>query len=235
TRFATLSLYGADQLRFFLFPTRLESLIRATILSSWPRGISSSSTTSVYLDFRLKGLPWGTSTTEMRLIRNAMGDYGVEQSIQSKRLVCSILAALRREGWMLTLTTDISKSPHDKDTLVFQHQTPAPAPCDWISIAFSGTNRLRFIDAPMELCEAVIKRLGKAVEKHKRIPRVEGAYELKLQGVGWGVLVDDLKTRWLVMDLLEVMEDWGWSVYASVDQKLGFEDKDSWHCYRVNG
>lgn len=60
--------------------------------------------------------------------------------------MCAVLAALHTLGWVVTLSTDISKNEYDKDTILFRHQEPAPAECDWGCIAFSKKDRLRFLN-----------------------------------------------------------------------------------------
>lgn len=160
----------------------------------------------------------------MKILKGALGDLE-EEAIYSRRLICSLLAALHGEGWVLMMSTDVSKVTWDTDTLIFRHQSPAPAACEWFSIAFSSSNRLRFIDAPASVYLPIVQRLGKNKVGIKcKEHRVEGCYEVKLAGLGWGsVNWDSAKLRLVLLDILEVMEEEGWTVYASIDQKVGGE------------
>jgi hypothetical protein len=168
-----------------------------------------------------------------------MGD-SEEDSASSRRLMCALLAALHGEGWVLMMSTDVSKSLWDTDTLIFRHQTPAPAKCEWFSVCFSSSNRLRFIDAPPSVYLPIVSSLNKwKIEVKCKESRVEGCYEVKLAGLGWGsVHAEQVKIKLALLDMLGVMEEEGWTVYASVDQKVGGEregDTDSWYCCRPMG
>ncbi|KAF2107333.1 hypothetical protein BDV96DRAFT_589571 [Lophiotrema nucula] len=143
---------------------------------------------------------------------------------------------------MLMTSTDVSKAQWDSDTLIFRYQSPAPLAMEWLSLAFSANNRLRFIDAPSHIPLKVVERLGKSKMECKcKEHRVEGCYEVKIQGMGWGQYsAEGVKIRGLVLDILDVFEEEGWTIYASVDQKVGGEgsgggDTDTWHCCRPKG
>ncbi|KAF2005166.1 hypothetical protein P154DRAFT_518704 [Amniculicola lignicola CBS 123094] len=242
THFAAMSLHSTDRIRFLRFPTSLLALIRATIMSAWSRGIQSESHINNAEEFKLKGNPWGLFTDEMKLFANAFGQNGEEQSICSRRLVCCLLAALHTEGWVLTMSTDVSKAQADTDTMIFRHQIPAPMRCEWFSLAFSGVggNKIKLIDAPKEVSMRIVERLGKGkIQVSCKEHRVPGCYEIRLLGLGWSMMAGEMmKRRGVVLDLMECFEEEGWSVYASVDQKVGTEnsgDTDTWHCCRPVG
>jgi len=123
----------------------------------------------------------------------------------------------------------------DTDTLVFRHQSPPPAACEWFSVAFSSSSKIRFVDAPRDLCMKVVERLGKRKFELKcKEHSVEGCYEIKLSGMLWGLMSNEMmKTREMLLDMLECFEECGWTVYASIDQKVGSQQEgetDTWHC-----
>jgi hypothetical protein len=131
TRFASVSLHMEDRIRFMQFPIEVINICRQTIQSTWRRGIQAQREYGGSKEIKLFGNPWRGS-----------GD----EAIEARRLICALLGTLHAQGWVMTLSTDISKKNMDKDTLIFRHQIPGPALCDWCCIAFSKQDRLRFID-----------------------------------------------------------------------------------------
>jgi len=62
-----------------------------------------------------------------------------------------------------------------------------------------------------------------------------GVYKFKLHGSPWRAFGEEtMDTRRLLLVLLEVLEEFGFTVYGSIDQKIGVEgrDLDTWHCCR---
>ncbi|CAO2648393.1 Nn.00g076600.m01.CDS01 [Neocucurbitaria sp. VM-36] len=222
TRFASLSLHMDDRVRFLRFPPDIIDQCRTTILSTWPKGIKEERPYGGSHELKLNGYPWrGTG----------------KEAAEARRLMYSLLATLHSVGWILTLNTDISKTLADKDSLLFRHQTPAPAPCDWCSIAFSRTDRIRFIDAPVQLYQSLPGKLGDWIQAQEEY--APGVWEMKLQGYPWatgGTVV--MRVRELLLTLMETLEGEGWSVYASIDQKASSgqgAETDTWHLCRPKG
>ena len=215
------------------FPPQAVESIRSTISSIWPGGIQRERDYYGSHEFKLKGYPWSAQ--------------GVE-AVTSRHLMSRMLGELFMQGWVLNLTTDISKSPSDLDTLLFRHQYPAPAPCEWMAISFSNSDQIRFItdphrpwDAVSAVINAYIGLLGAAVQRHEP-HRVAGCYEVKLKGNPWRAYSGEtMHARSLLLNLLTTLEQFGWTVYASVDQKLQAGgnsqsgDTDTWHCCRPLG
>lgn len=242
THFASFSLHHSDHIRFLRFPSTLNALIRATILSVWPRGIQSESFSSSlnYLDIKLSGNPWGISSGEIKVIRSVFGDDVEEQAAHAQRLICALLAALHTEGWVLMMSTDIANVPWDTDTLVFRHQLPAPAKCEWFSVVFSSQHKLRFVDAPRDLCMSVVARFisNKRELRHKN-HKIDGCYEIKLTDMGLAIASNEnMRTKVMFLDLLDCLQQSGWTVYASINQNTKSDSQgmtDTWYISRPVG
>jgi hypothetical protein len=224
TRFASLSLHKEDRLRFLRFPSPIISLCRLTILSTWSVGISKEQPYANSHEMKLNGYPW-----------RGHGKEGVE----ARRLMNGVLATLHASGWLLTLNTDISKSALDKDTLLFRYQNPLPAPHEWCVVSFSRQDRLRFMDAPPSLYESFPSRVG-AHWISESLLHSQGVWEYKLKGYPWQASGEEtMRVRELLIALVEMLEEEGWSVYASIDQKSsggqGYSETDTWHCCRAKG
>lgn len=173
-------------------------------------------------------------------MRSAFGEDVEGQAVHAQRVICSLLRVLHEKGWVLMLSTDISNVPWDADTLIFRHQAPAPAPCEWFSVVFSASNKLRFVDAPQELCTSVITRFitSKRELRHKE-HKTDGCYELKFTDIGNAMVSNEtVKTKVMFLDLLECFEQSGWTVYASVNQNTKHDNQgmtETWYCCRPVG
>jgi hypothetical protein len=215
----------ADRIRLLRFPQPVLDAIQTTILTHWPGGIQGARPYQASYEFKLHGYPW-----------NGIG----ENSVHSRRLMYRILEALFNCGWILVLSTDVSKKTTDKDSLLFRQQTSAPAPRTWFAISFSRHDRLRFIDAPTEVVQRMLSLLKTETESHKVYDHSGGGtYELKLRGSPWWPDgKNTMEVRRLLLVLLEGLEANGFAVYASIDQKVGGSDSgetDTWHCYKQAG
>lgn len=213
-----------DRIRLLNFPPEINDLIRQAIITTWVRGVQAERDYGGSYEFKLKGNPWtGWS----------------DDSIHARRLVRNIFEGLLNNGWVLALSTDISKKTSDKDTLIFRHQDPAPSTCEWTTIAFSRQDRVRLIDAPPRLVEDVVKALGLITKKASSHDRIAGVYDIQLSAYLWWATGEDAVTaRRVLLQLMEVLEAHGFTVYASVDQGNGSEDStetDTWHCCRPVG
>ncbi|KAF9700859.1 hypothetical protein EKO04_000211 [Ascochyta lentis] len=209
TRFASMSMHSNDDLRFMHFPTEVVDQCRSTVLGVWKGGIQKERMYGNSQEFKLSGYPW-----------SAMGSDAMEAC----RLIGALLGTLRSLGWVLSLNTNVSQNLANKDSLIFRYQSPAPAPCDWCSISFSRTDRIRLIDVSPEVCQALPARLGQEwVSKTSQY--APGIQEVKLHGYPWAAGgKDTMRVRELLLTMLETLEEEGWTVYASIDQSMSSQN-----------
>jgi hypothetical protein len=129
----------------------------------------------------------------------------------------------------------------DKDSLIFR-QGPVPSPCEFLSISFNTGDRLRLMgdDIAPSVLNAVRFVLGNTLQNEEwKIDHM--AYEFKLYGYApylsalsptihdypldsrpWYARSDiAVKTRVLLLDILDAMVVCGYDVYASVDLSTG--------------
>ncbi|KAF2688521.1 hypothetical protein K458DRAFT_414268 [Lentithecium fluviatile CBS 122367] len=223
TRFASLSLHMTDRLRFLRFPQEVIQACQQTVALTWRRGIQAARPYGRSFELKLNGNPW-----------RGQGD----QAMEARRLMYALLGRLHSLGWVMTLSTDVSKKGMDKDALLFRFQDPPPAECDWASIAFSKTDRIRFIDLPREIRDTVAAKLGRMVQE--QLTYMPGIYEIKLYGSPWYASGEEtMRARDLLLTLLETLEEEGWTVYASIDQKNAsgdnYSETDTWHLCKPKG
>lgn len=150
-----------------------------------------------------------------------------------------IFAYLFSIGWILHASTDISKKEFDKDTLIFRKQQTPPPESEWISISFNQRDRLRLIGANTELIASfreLLKSMRLLQEEFWK-DKYNNAWEFKINGYPWYAMGEEtVKTRLLVLRMVETLETHGWSLYSSLDQSNGHgentSEADSWFCVR---
>ncbi|KAJ7635020.1 hypothetical protein FB45DRAFT_1025921 [Roridomyces roridus] len=210
TTFAFVSMHMGDRLRLLNFPPEIIAIIRQTISTSWPRGLQSEMLYHGSHEFKLRGYPWR--------------GHG-EEGILSRRLMSRILSSLQTAGWLLTVVTDVSKKLTDLDTRPRIDQT-----------------RLKLIDAPDDIKKAIVglSQRMQMLKLHKPYQGAGNAYEITMLGYPWlATGGETMLARQFLLALLGVLEEHGWSIYASIDQtaKIGENsgDLDTWHCVRTKG
>ena len=172
TTFACLSLHQSDRIRMMQFPPEDVSAIRGIIQRSWSKGIQNERVYSSSYEFKLSGYPWHGQGSD---------------AIPSRIVMREIFAYLFSQGWILHLSTDVSRSKFDKDSLIFRKQQTPPPPSEFIAITFNQGDRLRLIGAPHSLLADV-----RTLLKEMRLLQAEDwkdrrldAWEYKIHGWPW--------------------------------------------------
>ncbi|RFU27359.1 hypothetical protein B7463_g8987, partial [Scytalidium lignicola] len=226
TSFASISLHRSDCLRLLQFPQEDIAGLRNVIKTSWYRGIQAEQMYAMSHEFKLSGNPWSGQGRD---------------SIPARIMMRSVFAYLYSVGWILHGSTDVSQKQFDKDTLLFRKQQSPPPPADWISISFSELDRLRLIGADATLIAAFKTMLTSMnlFQDEAWKDKAKNAFEFKIRGFPWLATGEEtMRTRLLVLKMLETLEENGWSLYASIDQNEGSDsssEADSWFCVRENG
>lgn len=113
---------------------------------------------------------------------------------------------------------------------------PLPPTSHWIGISFDSSDLLNLINAPPSLCAALATNFGAKVNSHKLAFPGEKReyYEIKFHGFPWRPSgTDAVKSRLLILGLLEVLEQHGFRVYTAVDQgDADGSGSDTWYCCR---
>lgn len=159
-------------------------------------------------------------------------------------MLTGILETLWSAGWVLTLSgTNLGTASDPRDTLVFRFRMPRPEKGSWSSIAFSASDELRLIDTPHDIVHKVaeaIADLGLLAE-HNRYDSTDGCDQFLLKNKVWArppfAGEPDFPSQ-IVARLLDIIEDHGWSVYATINmQRRAPENQalivgDTWFCFR---
>ncbi|KAJ3046774.1 hypothetical protein HK097_000526 [Rhizophlyctis rosea] len=218
-----VSLHESDKLRLMGFTPEEIAFVKQAISTSWSQGIQAESKYAGAYQIKLKGNPWWGQGSE---------------AVPSRLLIAAILRHLLNMGWLLTLSTDISKKQYDKDTLFLRRTHPDPS-AFICSISFNRTDRIRLIGAPPHLQSAVHDTIVRCWSKGLQDQKVyEGHPEWKLKGNPWWADSNEtVQVRMFLARLIEAVERVGFVVYASVDISQGTGenngDVDSWFLRQV--
>ncbi|KAI9639661.1 uncharacterized protein MKK02DRAFT_39983 [Dioszegia hungarica] len=222
SKHASILLSRTDRLRIIGFPNDIIASLDGVIKRAWKLGVQEQKAPDpLSWEWKLHGRPWT--------------GQGIE-GIASRRLIARIFGVLETKGWHLRLSADLSKSPSDKDTLIFRSDRSLQRAI--FSISFNGDNKIRFIDAPGE-------RVTQAVEqaiKDTWPPGIQeaqhtepGVYQLKLRGNPWwaSTAVDSSRVRVMACAILSAVEDEGCEMLRGLQMSVGAGDKaerdlDTW-------
>lgn len=228
TAFGLVSLHMSDRIRFVQFSEEDINVIRTTIQRFWAKGIQEERPYSVSYEFKLRGNPWSGSGTG-------------SEAVPALILMREVLACMYQQGWLMTASTDVSRKKYDKDTLIFRKQLAPPPPASWIAISFKMDDKLRFLGAPQEFLLAfstILKSMGLHQSESMKDKTIN-YHEFKLYGYPWSATGEEtMRTRMLILKLVELLELHGWSLYASIDQNSGpagdstYSEVDSWYCVK---
>jgi hypothetical protein len=228
TRFASISIHKGDRLRLLKFTDDEIASISNIIQKSWHKPIQETRSVSYAYEIKLTGYPWWCSDNN-------------SDATPARVLIRDLLAYLFSVGWMLTTTTNISTYAKEDDTLIFREQPTPPTESEWMAIMFAHNDHLRLIGAPGDLIaeiQTLLKGMG-LIQQEVWENIKYNSYDFKLRGHPWRAGDEEgVATRMLLIRVLEILERFGWSLYASIDQQHKAHDenrqeKDSWYCVRA--
>ncbi|KXN69557.1 hypothetical protein CONCODRAFT_7968 [Conidiobolus coronatus NRRL 28638] len=107
-------------------------------------------------------------------------------------------------------------------------------------VSLHMSDRIRFVqfsEEDINVIRTTIQRFWAKGIQEERSYSV--SYEFKLYGYPWSATGEEtMKTRMLILKLVELLELHGWSLYASIDQNSGpagdstYSEVDSWYCVK---
>ncbi|KAL1874874.1 hypothetical protein Daus18300_003415 [Diaporthe australafricana] len=200
TRFACVTVDRSDRIRLVNFRAEDTRALRGVLGSVWP--IKDVRPCGSADEIKFKGYPWRKN-----------GDD------KARRLVRRMLEALYDMGWVLQAAVDVSRKDLEKDSLVFRYQDPHPPRCDWLSISFDCADKMKIVDAPPgDLTEAIVAEF-QANHRLKSHELENDRLKLKFHGRPWQAQGEEcVGTKMLLLSMLEILEQFGYSLYASINQ-----------------
>ncbi|KAF5625029.1 hypothetical protein F52700_9404 [Fusarium sp. NRRL 52700] len=221
TQFACMTFNMFDRIRLINFTEAEVSGIKEVVASHWSAGLSHVQPYGESMEFRLRGRPW--------LHRSGGND-------DSRRLMLRILERLFDMGWVLQGAMEITLKSESKDSLIFRKQDPIPPPCDWICISFDNSDKIKIVNSPpKDLTDAILQTFGHDVRR-KEI--TSDRVKVHLANMPWNPSgTDTVKTRIILLKLIETLERCGFTIYATLGSKGEDEEgaQDLLVCQRVKG
>ncbi|KAG0335722.1 hypothetical protein BG004_008351, partial [Podila humilis] len=221
TRICCITLNEADKIRLIGCPPDITNGIRLAIRQGWG-AIQRESDYSGAHEFKIMGNPW----------------YGQgEESVQSRKLITSVLRVMANYGWNLIQAADVSKKQTDKDSLFFELGQFQDPQADLFAISFNRSDRIRVIDAPHVVPwvkQAIQTQWRQGIQKEQTYAT---AHEFKLSG---NPFYSDgssaVFARMLLAQILANLRAQGYKLYTSVDISIGSDgmDVESWVFRRVS-
>lgn len=200
------------------FPPPAVDAVRQIINANWSGGVQRESSNHNSLEIKIRNNPWTSDHFE---------------GIAGRQLLTDIFSTFYCHGWEVFMTSEIAREPSALDTIIFRAQPPEPDAYDRFAIAFDKMDLITFIGRPDNSRDALIHDfiavLGFGVQKHKP-HKIPGCYDVRLKGTPFSGSAKDGKLLWL--QLLAVLEQHGWEVYADIKQTVRVSASDTWHCRR---
>jgi len=203
--FLSISFYGKNRLRLIhCSDPNIQNDIENFINQSWEPGLEGTRKIHGTIEFRLNGKPFWSDSTD---------------GIDSKLLICALLAMLQKKGWRIHNFISATRSLENKGTLLFKKEPSSDV--SPMCISFDDEDKLRLISATDDVkCTVrtvITQRLG--TNGIVREGNFRNCWEFKLHGAPWTGLSSDegIKVRSLLAHILQKLSFKGWHVMTSFD------------------
>ena len=209
-----LSLNSTDKIRVFA-PEEVISYIRSVIIQTWPLGIQREEKILNGWEFKLKGNPWGGWTMDN------------DETYLSAFMINGIIQALYNLGWLYIGAIKSGKRQFDLNSLYFRFDpvllqsisSNSQSPSRFFAISLNRNDRIRLINAPMDLVSAVrtaiIESWPLGIQEEFT---VNVGYEFKIKGNPWWCNgVETVFSRRLVSSIFRLLRQYYWSLYATCE------------------
>ena len=209
-----VGLSSYDCLMIVNAPMELHQLFKDVIERTWPNGIQKWKYEDDVLVIKLKGYPWRPLS---------------EDTVHSRVLLNTIIADLHQRQWKLYGNSNFKS---ETNTFFFEHDPNLPpgqpTPSQFL-ISFNSTDLLRVINAPENVIAAVRSTIQSNWSRGiQRESIYAGSWEFKLKGTPWWAEgVEAVKSRYLVLKLMEALQAYGWSPVAAFDSSRRDSDKST--------
>ncbi|XP_074610530.1 uncharacterized protein LOC141864595 [Acropora palmata] len=213
TPLLVVGLSSYDSLMIVNAPMELHQLFKDVIERTYPNGIQKWNYKDDVLVIKLKGYPW-----------NSDG----ENTVHSRVLLNTIIAELHQRQWKLYGNSNFKS---DTNTFFFEHDPNLllGEPSPQFLINLNGTDLIRVISAPENLISAVRSTVQRNWSKGIQRERAyAGSWEFKLEGTPWWADgIEAVKSRHLVLKLMEALQGYGWSPVAAFDSSRKVSDNST--------
>ena len=216
-----ISLNRNDRLRLIDAPPETVDCARSMITQFWRKGLQHEKQKFNAYEFKLAGHPWWADG---------------EEAVDSRFLMCKLFEGLMSIGWRVQIAIDLTRKLNDKSVLTFQRCAPMSVPIFCLSL--NWTDKIRFINAPTDIVEALKAETARVWLFGIARERTYGAsFELKLNGNPWSYGMsghDGAHGRVLIKHIIKVCANMGWFVILSADVSAKFIHQDKGPDYPID-
>jgi hypothetical protein len=218
-----MSLNSSDIIRVFA-PEEVIDLVRNTIIQTWSYGIQREKIISNGWEFKLNGNPWVG-----RMMIN-------DETYISAFMINALLQALYNHGWVFIGSIKSGQCQFDLNSLYFRFDSNLLQSLNsetnssrFFSLTLNQNDRIRLINAPNDLIALVRTAINEAWPKGVQEElNVIAGYEFKLKGNPWWCDGEEtVFCRCLVENILRLMRQYNWSLYATCKLSAQFELKSA--------
>jgi len=212
--FLVVGLSSTDSLMILNAPTQLHQLFRDVIQKSWPAGIQNWSYNDGVLLIKLSGTPWCPNGSE---------------TVSSKVILQTLVNDLYLNQWNLYGNSNLKSSAN---TLFFEYN-PSIAPgliaASHLTVSLNKNDTLRLIGIPQNLISVIRETIQACwLRGIQAESNYFGSWEFKLCGNPWWASgTEAVDSRYLILKLIECLQQYGWTIIASIDSSRKPSDKSS--------
>lgn len=212
--FLIVGLSSTDSLMVLNASTQLHQTFKDVIQKSWPSGIQHWSYNNGVLLIKLNGTPWNP---------------GGGETVHSRVLLQVLVSDLLLKQWKLYGNSNLKSSAN---TLFFEYDpnsTPGLTSLSHFTISLNKHDTLRLIGIPDSLVSAVRDTIKTSWSRGIQAEsRYFGSWEFKLHGNPWWASgAEAVDSRYLVLKLIGCLQQYGWTVAASIDSSRKLSDKSA--------
>ncbi|KAI0480973.1 hypothetical protein GGR56DRAFT_298875 [Xylariaceae sp. FL0804] len=198
------------------FPELVSSLLLGQVYRLWPSGIKSVQDKPGRLELHLNGTPWAGRASNENL-----------NSTAPVNLMSYLLEALFNIGWLFENRTQIFETSEGKDVLIFRC-VGAQKHRDWLSIDTYPQGGLTLMGGPSDLIEPLRRLVAtQRVTIHSWPSAAKVRSRIRGLARHRGSQTTEKRMQ-AALELLSLMEQRGWSLYAAIKQA----GSDTWHFCR---
>ncbi|OQR86915.1 hypothetical protein ACHHYP_09763 [Achlya hypogyna] len=158
-----------DRIRLINFPVDANDWIVHAVERSWPQGVQSTKHRPRAFEIKLGGYPWNPSG---------------RSAVHGRQLMLEILIVLKRYGYVLHSSSDVSNSSSTCDTLFFRRDAPE-ANASMLALSTNSSDIFRLINAPAELgavVHSLIERYWPRGLQRRTDDYAPGCIDFKMHG-----------------------------------------------------
>ena len=215
-----ISLNKKNRLRCIDTPEDAKLCVKNMITQYWSRGIMEEKEKENAYQFTLGGNPFWATTGDM--------------AVDSRLLMCKIFEKLWSIGWKVHTAIELSRKYKDKSIITFQRTAPRHVPI--LCLSLNWTNRVRVINGPQTIVNAVsseVKKLWPVGLKSEG--EFGSSYEIKMLGKPWSSGGHDgAHGRVLLLHLLKLLGSFGWFLIISTDISAQWLEQDTGPDYPID-